>query len=118
MVVVSHETLPPWTSPSLSNNWSTKPSCKLVIPFLIGIVSGYLTAISVGIVDFTPLAEATLVGVPNFVLPFLHYTPNFSAVLTIAPIALVTMAEHIGDHTALGAIINKDLLKGANGDKK
>ena len=82
-----------------------------VIPFLIGIVSGYLTAIAVGIVDFSPLAEAAIVGLPNFVIPFIHYTPNFSAVLTIAPIALVTMAEHIGDHTALGSIINRDLLK-------
>lgn len=82
-----------------------------VIPFLIGIVSGYLTAIAVGIVDFTPVVEAAIVGMPNFVIPFIHYTPNFSAVLTIAPIALVTMAEHIGDHTALSAIINKDLLK-------
>ena len=58
-----------------------------------------------------PFAEAAIVGVPNFVIPFIHYTPNFSAVLTIAPIALVTMAEHIGDHTALGSIINRDLLK-------
>jgi len=82
-----------------------------VIPFLIGIVSGYLTAIAVGIVDFSPLAEAAIVGMPNFVIPFIHYTPNFSAVLTIAPIALVTMAEHIGDHSALGTIINRDLLK-------
>lgn len=82
-----------------------------VIPFLIGIISGYLAAIAVGIVDFTPFTEAAIVGVPNFVIPFIHYTPNFSAVLTIAPIALVTMAEHIGDHTALSAIINKDLLK-------
>lgn len=82
-----------------------------VIPFLIGIVSGYLTAIAVGIVDFSPLAEVAIVGLPNFVIPFIHYTPNFSAVLTIAPIALVTMAEHIGDHTALGSIINRDLLK-------
>ncbi|MBO4816450.1 MAG: uracil-xanthine permease [Clostridia bacterium] len=82
-----------------------------VIPFLIGIVSGYLAAIAVGIVDFTLITEAAIVGVPNFVIPFIHYTPNFGAVLTIAPIALVTMAEHIGDHTALSAIIGKDLLK-------
>ena len=82
-----------------------------VIPFLIGIVSGYLTAIAVGIVDFTPITEAAIVGLPNFQIPFLHYVPNFSALLTIVPIALVTMAEHIGDHTALSAIINRDLLK-------
>jgi uracil permease len=31
--------------------------------------------------------------------------------LTIAPIALVTIAEHVGDHMALSAIIKKDLIK-------
>lgn len=82
-----------------------------VIPFLIGIVAGYLAGIAVGIVDFTPITEAAVVGVPNFLIPFVSYTPNFSAILTIAPIALVTIAEHIGDHTALSAIMNRDLLK-------
>ena len=82
-----------------------------IIPFLVGIVSGYLTAVAVGIVDFSPLAEAAMIGVPNFVIPYLHYTPDFISVLTIAPIALVTMAEHIGDHAALSAIIDRDLLK-------
>ena len=82
-----------------------------IIPFLVGIVVGYIASVCVGLVDFTPVAEATIVGLPHFVLPFVHYTINFGAVLTIAPIALVTMAEHIGDHTALSAIIDKDLLK-------
>lgn len=82
-----------------------------VIPFLVGIVAGYLAGIAVGIVDFTPITESAIVGMPNFVIPFIHYTPNFSAILTIAPIALVTIAEHIGDHTALSAIMNRDLLK-------
>ena len=82
-----------------------------VIPFLIGIVAGYLAGVAVGIVDFTPITEAAIVGVPNFLIPFVSYIPNFSAILTIAPIALVTIAEHIGDHTALSAIMNRDLLK-------
>lgn len=82
-----------------------------VIPFLVGIVAGYLAGVAVGIVDFTPITEAAIVSVPNFIIPFLSYTPNFSAILTIAPIALVTIAEHIGDHTALSAIIDRDLLK-------
>ena len=82
-----------------------------VIPFLIGIVAGYLAGVAVGIVDFTPITEAAIFGVPNFLIPFVSYTPNFSAILTIAPIALVTIAEHIGDHTALSAIMNRDLLK-------
>lgn len=82
-----------------------------IIPFLIGIISGYVVAICLGLVDFTPVLEASFFSLPQFVIPFVHYTPSFGAVLTIAPIALVTMAEHIGDHTALGTIINKDLLK-------
>lgn len=82
-----------------------------VIPFLVGIVSGYLVSIAIGMIDFATVAEAGIVGVPDFKIPFLNYTPDFISILTIAPIALVTMAEHIGDHTALSAIINKDLLK-------
>lgn len=82
-----------------------------IIPFLIGIISGYIAAVCIGIVDFSPIAEATFFSMPQFVVPFISYTPNFSAILTIAPIALVTMAEHIGDHSALSAIIGKDLLK-------
>ena len=82
-----------------------------IIPFLVGIVSGYVVAIILGIVDFTPVLEAAFFSVPQFVVPFINYTPSFSAVLTIAPIAIVTMAEHIGDHTALGTIIGKDLLR-------
>ena len=87
------------------------------ISFLVGIISGYLTAIAVGIVDFTPFAEAAVVGVPNFIVPFIHYTPNFSVVLTIAPIALVTIVEHIGNHASLSAMINKDLLKNPGLDR-
>lgn len=82
-----------------------------IIPFLVGIVSGYVVAVCVGLVDFTPVIEASFFSMPQFMIPFISYTPNFSAILTIAPIALVTMAEHIGDHTALSTIIGKDLLK-------
>lgn len=82
-----------------------------IIPFLVGIVSGYLAAVALGMIDFTPVMEAAFFSMPKFIVPFVHYSINFSAVLTIAPIALVTMAEHIGDHTALSAIIGKDLIK-------
>lgn len=88
-----------------------------IIPFLIGIVVGYISAICFGLVDFTPVLEASFFSMPSFIIPFVNYTPNFSAILTIAPIALVTMCEHIGDHTALGAIIGKDLLKDPGLDK-
>ena len=88
-----------------------------IVPFLIGIVVGYIASICLGLVDFTPVAEAAFFSMSNFILPFVNYIPSFSAILTIAPIALVTMAEHIGDHTALSSIIGKDLLRNPGLDR-
>ena len=82
-----------------------------VVPLLIGIASGYILSCILGLVDFSPVLAAAFFSVPDFVIPFVSYTPTFAAALTIAPIALVTIAEHIGDHTALSTIIGKDLIK-------
>jgi uracil permease len=82
-----------------------------VIPFLIGIVAGYVMACILGIIDFSPVGEATFFSLPKFVIPFKDYSLNFGAIITIAPVALVTLCEHIGDHTSLGNIIGKDLIK-------
>ena len=82
-----------------------------IIPFLVGIVVGYISAICFGLVNFDAVMSATFFSIPNFMIPFVHYTPNFIVALAMAPIALVTMAEHIGDHTALSTIIGKDLLR-------
>lgn len=88
-----------------------------VIPFLVGIVSGYVLSVILGLVDFTQVAEASFFSIPEFIIPFVSYTPNFTAIITIAPIALVTLCEHIGDHTSLSNIIGKDLLKDPGLDK-
>ena len=82
-----------------------------IIPFLIGIIAGYIVAVILGIVDFTPVIEAKFFSVPKFIMPFKDYTPSFIALITIAPVALVTLCEHIGDHTSLSNIIGKDLIK-------
>ena len=82
-----------------------------IIPFLVGIITGYIVAVCLEMVDFTAVLEAPFFSVPQFVFPFVNYTPNFEALITIAPIALVTLCEHIGDHTSLSNIIGKDLLK-------
>ena len=82
-----------------------------IIPFLVGIVTGYVVACLVGIVDFKPIADAKFFEIPKFVFPFINYKLNFTALLTIVPVALVTMCEHIGDHTSLSHIIGKDLIK-------
>ena len=82
-----------------------------LIPFILGILSGYVVSMLFGLVDFTQIKNASYLSVPKFVLPFLSYKSNFGAIITILPVALVTIAEHIGDHTVLGEIIGKDLIK-------
>lgn len=88
-----------------------------VIPFLLGILAGYIASLCIGLVDLTSVSEATFFSMPQFIIPFVNYTPSLSAILTIAPIAIVTIAEHIGDHMALSTIIGKDLLKNPGLDK-
>ena len=82
-----------------------------IIPFLIGIISGYITAVILGMVDFSAVATASFFEIPKILVPFKDYSFSLVGFLTIAPIALVTIAEHIGDHMALSAIIKKDLIK-------
>ena len=82
-----------------------------IIPFLIGIISGYIAAVIFGMIDFTAVSEASFFSIPKFIIPFKDYTPSFIALITIAPVALVTLCEHIGDHTSLSNIIDRDLLK-------
>lgn len=81
-----------------------------VIPFLLGMVAGYISSIILGMVNLKEVFETSFIAVPDFYIPFVHYKLNFSALLTIAPIALVTISEHIGDHKVLSEIIGKDLI--------
>ena len=82
-----------------------------VIPFLIGIIVGYIVAAALGMVDFTQALTANVIEIPKFYLPFMNYDLNFAAILTIVPIALVTMVEHVGDHKVLSEIIGRDLIE-------
>ena len=82
-----------------------------VIPFLVGIVVGYIVAVALGMVDFAATFSAHVIEVPKFYMPFMNYNLNFAAVLTIVPIALVTMVEHVGDHKVLSEIIGRDLIE-------
>ncbi len=89
-----------------------------VIPFLIAIIAGYILSVILGIVDFTPIHEAAWLSFPEISLPFENaltsntYRLYFGAEsLAIVPIALVTIAEHIGDHLALSEITGKNFLK-------
>ncbi|MDG3132194.1 NCS2 family nucleobase:cation symporter [Streptococcus suis] len=88
-----------------------------IVPFLIAIIGGYLVALTLGLVDFTPVMEAAWFELPGFYLPFktgmfkqynLYFGPEMLAIL---PIAVVTVAEHIGDHTVLSQICGRPFLK-------
>ena len=82
-----------------------------VIPFLIGIIAGYITSICLSLVDFNLLSNAPIISTPKLLLPFKDYHFSLVGMLMILPIALVTIAEHLGDHIALSSIIGKNLLK-------
>ncbi len=81
-----------------------------VVPVLGGIVSGYVCSIFFGLVDFTPIIEAPWFQVPDFIF-IGTYSLDFRAIIIFAPIAFVTIAEHIGDHKVLGSITGKDFIK-------
>lgn len=78
-----------------------------VIPVIIGLIVTYIIAMIMGEVDFSPIAEAKLVGLPAFT--FAKF--NLSAIITVAPIALATMVEHVGDVIAIGATVDKDFIE-------
>ena len=89
-----------------------------IIPFLFAIIGGYLFALTLGLVDFTPVLKANWFEIPGFYLPFstggafkeynLYFGPETIAIL---PIAIVTISEHIGDHTVLSQICGRQFLK-------
>ncbi|WP_377889314.1 solute carrier family 23 protein [Alkalihalobacillus sp. R86527] len=86
-----------------------------LIPILIGIVSGYTSAYFVGLVDFTPVRDASFFEVPDFIIPFADYNPaqvfSWEILFVMVPIALVTIAEHIGDQMVLSKVAGRNFLK-------
>lgn len=75
------------------------------LPILIGAIVGYIAAIIMGKIDFTPVSNADWFGLPKFTAP----TFNGSAMLLIAPIAIVLVAENTGHIKAIGAITGRNL---------
>jgi len=81
-----------------------------LVPFLLAIFVGYVAAIIFGLVDLnTAFADYSFFQFPNFTF-IGTYAIDFDAVLMFAPIAFVTIAEHIGDHTVLGEVTGKDFI--------
>ncbi|MBE6033035.1 MAG: uracil-xanthine permease, partial [Clostridiales bacterium] len=89
-----------------------------IIPILMAVVITYIIAIilhfagmtnsdGTDIMVFTEVVNSGWVGIPEFTLAKFDLT----AILVMAPIAIATMMEHIGDMSAISATVNKDLME-------
>ena len=87
-----------------------------ILPILLGILVSYAVALVTGAVDFSTVADAAWSGIPlhpqAMGLFAIDGSPEFiSAVLTIVPIALATMMEHIGDIASISATAGKNFIR-------
>lgn len=78
-----------------------------IIPIIIGVFASYGVAIATGAVDLSGFSSQPIVGLP----PLTLMKFDLSAIITIMPISLATMMEHIGDITAIGATTNRNYIE-------
>lgn len=83
------------------------------MPILMGLIVGYIYSVFIGIVDFTPVKEASLFASPDFLIPGVDYEFNITAkiLLAMVPIVIVTISEHIGHQLVLGKVVNRNYVK-------
>ena len=89
-----------------------------IVPIIIGVIGSYLLAVIMGNVDFSPVAEAQWIGVPIHweetafsVMNGNNISMIITAIVTIMPIALATMVEHIGDISAISSTVGVNYMK-------
>ena len=80
-----------------------------ILPILLGVLVAYAVALITRSVDFAPIAEASWLGLPVHTSAMAKF--DISAILTIMPIALATMMEHIGDIAAISATTGKNYIR-------
>ena len=88
-----------------------------ILPILLGVLGSYIVAACFGLCDFSAVKEAAWIGVPfkmqNTAFAVFQ-NPNWgllvSAIITIVPISLATMMEHIGDVCAISSTVGKNFL--------
>ena len=88
-----------------------------IIPILLGVLASYLVAAVTGNVDFSGVKEAAWIGLPivkeNTVFALFGGADGgliLSAIITIVPLAVATMMEHVGDISAIGGTVGKDFI--------
>ena len=78
-----------------------------LIPIFIGIAVGYLVALFLGAVDYSPIKEASWIMLPEFTLPEI----SWQAILYMVPVAIAPIIEHVGDMYAIGGVCNKNFIE-------
>ena len=93
-----------------------------IIPILMGVVVSYIAALimnacgvtvlnaageAIPLIDFTAVREASILGLP----PFQMAKFDLTAILVMAPIALATLMEHIGDMSAISATVGQNFIQ-------
>lgn len=80
-----------------------------IIPIIISVITTYIVAICMGKVDFSSITSSSVIAVPLESSAFAKF--DISAIISIMPIALATMMEHIGDISAISATTGKNYIK-------
>ncbi len=89
-----------------------------IVPIILGVLASYIVAAVTGNVDFTAVKEAAWIGLPISwdrtvfaIFSDLDVSLLITAVITIMPIALATMVEHIGDISAISSTVGMNYIK-------
>lgn len=89
-----------------------------IIPIILGVAASYIAAIITKNVDFTPVKEAAWIGLPvswDETVFSIFSSPDVSllitSAITIVPIALATMIEHIGDISAISSTVGRNYIQ-------
>lgn len=78
-----------------------------LLPVISGIIVGYILSLFARIVDFAPIQQAAWFAMPDFTRPVF----DAAAIGLIAPVAIASMVEHVGDVLAVGATVEQDFIK-------
>lgn len=75
-----------------------------LVPILVGVAVGYVASLYFGFVDFSRVANAPWLAMPQFGTPEF----NLAAILFMIPVAIAPIVEHVGGILAVGSVVGKD----------
>ncbi|MBA4723152.1 uracil permease [Alloalcanivorax xenomutans] len=78
-----------------------------LLPIMVGVLCGYLSALMLGMVDFAVVTERAWLAPPEFVLP----TFEWQAIVFMVPVALAPAIEHVGDVLAISNVTGRDYVR-------